>query len=760
MANNFYNHGSVPQNGTPGDAQEIGAEFNSVQGGFDKMPVITGNGGKTVRVNTGGTALDVSKVTITEPATSATLTIADGATLTATASASVSGTHTGSSSGTNTGDETGASVAALINAAPSKVTPVDADELPLSDSAAAFGLAKLTWANLKTAVSVGLTFLQAGVGAVVRTMLAKLQERVSVGDFGAVGDGVTDDTVAIQAAVTYVQSVGGKLVFDGSKTYLLSRQGGILSYDGVNQSYYAVLITAPIDIDLCGASFTVPQDEAGYCTAFLCNATTRVSISDGYFVGTGVKTAKHLYNGAAVAMKSCTSSRIRDIRSLSMRAGAQLYSCTDCRIDKCISEQDTTYYAFSGTHFGCYSGSENVIESCTTYVSCGDGDIFLYGSGNRNKIINCQAYNYVKGDATRTLIFNIAQGMGADSGQRHATLQGNTVYGMYYGIDVKNDSNYTKVVGNTAICCKAGIVARLGESPGRSYGVVIADNIINTMTGMTQFTYGSEVTFGALSIKTCGIYLQNSIGHTVTGNNISVMGDTSTVAGFRNDFVGIHYQFDGAVDDSVQKGSVISGNIISHQTTIGANNYYSYGPCLYVVPGVTTTNALRGLVVNGNKFDPIFGTGAVENCVYLSYVNELSFVGNSFSQFRLFSLLVLNVCNRATVSGNSAASFRQFVSATSCLNLNIVGNTLAANSSTSFGGTLPTISLDTCTYVSINGNVMGDATSGDGRFAESVTSNWIAMTNNVVASANYSSANYYSFDASAVNTVVGNNLVN
>lgn len=42
-----------------------------------------------------------------------------------------------------------ADVAAAIHGATSKATPVDADELGLADSAASFGLKKLTWANLK-----------------------------------------------------------------------------------------------------------------------------------------------------------------------------------------------------------------------------------------------------------------------------------------------------------------------------------------------------------------------------------------------------------------------------------------------------------------------------------------------------------------------------------------------------------------------------------------------------------------------------------
>ena len=64
--------------------------------------------------------------------------------------------------------------------------------------------------NKEGASSVG--YLPAGIGAVERSVESKLRESVSVKDFGAVCNGTTDDSAAVNAAIAAVHATGGGVV--------------------------------------------------------------------------------------------------------------------------------------------------------------------------------------------------------------------------------------------------------------------------------------------------------------------------------------------------------------------------------------------------------------------------------------------------------------------------------------------------------------------------------------------------------------------
>jgi len=133
--------------------------------------------------------------------------------------------------------------------------------------------------------SNNVSYTPSGTGAVATTVQTKLRESVSVKDFGAVGDGVTDDTAAIQASL----NSGAGTVLLNSGTYKISS------------------LTIPAGVTLVGSGAYQSILQTNSATANVVSMTTSSVIRELKVLTSVTKTAGFLVDvqGNGVVIDNC-----------------------------------------------------------------------------------------------------------------------------------------------------------------------------------------------------------------------------------------------------------------------------------------------------------------------------------------------------------------------------------------------------------------------------------------------------------------------
>jgi hypothetical protein len=211
------------------------------------------------------------------------------------ANANIQG-HIGSTSNPHsvTAAQAGADITSgTTHAATSKTTPVDADEVPILDSAATFGLKKLTWANIKATLKTYLDTLYQAVSAELTAIagLSPSNDDVIQRKSGA----WTNRTMAQLAGdlATPLQSSAIRKKLTANTTYYVATTGNDTTGDGTSGNPWATIQKA---YDYIVANL----DVAGY--------TVTIQVADGTYTA-GLVAASSWSGGGSVVIQGNTGNK-------------------------------------------------------------------------------------------------------------------------------------------------------------------------------------------------------------------------------------------------------------------------------------------------------------------------------------------------------------------------------------------------------------------------------------------------------------------
>lgn len=458
-------------------------------------------------------------------------------------------------------------------------------------------------------------YLPNGTGAVTTTVQAKLRESVSVKDFGATGDGVTDDTEAIQAALN-----------SGHES--ISVPEGVFLHD---------MVTLPSGVSLFGLGGVLKAKAGSYYQILIPNGSTNSTVDGVTFDASGLITS-----GSPTGETSCISSattsgtmsglRLTNNRFLNIptslgqrihsiqlnygeayiagnytpQCGGDIYNFNNgyfIVIGNTAKNGGDGGIAFNNNARGCIVG--NYVYKCNLGVGAGpegtdaspDHTLLI----SSNEIVAC-------GDGINMGWFGFA----GKKGPRNVKVVGNTLAkckrsGMRYDGDDSNWAGYVTIVGNTINDCggtdydgSAG--AGLGVSIGSCKYCIISNNTFHDNVG-TDIVTGAIKNIQVLgNALNAGVYAEaggswadfaSSYGlvanNTAFGRRLLIQNSTGVRVLGNTLTLGLQTANQGAI--------VVATTAV--ETTISENNFVNCGNAIYLQ---NSAGWFANDVLDSNKF--------------------------------------------------------------------------------------------------------------------------------------------------------------
>ncbi|MBW7452525.1 right-handed parallel beta-helix repeat-containing protein [Paenibacillus sepulcri] len=309
-------------------------------------------------------------------------------------------------------------------------------------------------------------------------------------DFNAKGDGIHDDTNAIQAAID--DAGKGDTIVIPPGTYKVSKNIANKAVTDYGVSYSALKITKPVTIVMEGATFqTKTQNEYG---VFWIYKTNDVALKGGILKGDTLPTSGIYTSRVGVLVQECDHCSIENMSLTNFSQGINVYKSEYSTVRNVTTEFN------KGSGIINLASKYSLIDSCTIRNS-GDGHLSLFGGGANNTVINSTI------EENRPGVLN-QQGITLEK-EKETLIKNNVVTGFYYGIDIKNGSDSNSIESNTVYNNQYNITIRAGD-PG-SNGRAISNNIKIIKNMAVNSRKGAN---------TAGIYIMVGSGHQIQENTV------------------------------------------------------------------------------------------------------------------------------------------------------------------------------------------------------------------------------------------------
>jgi hypothetical protein len=453
---------------------------------------------------------------------------------------------------------------------------------------------------------------------------------INVRDYGATGDGTTDDAPAIQNAIDAAGAAGGGVVYFPPGTYrvatVYSQHGGTVT--GVPNDDRQFLVIGYDNIRLVGDGATIFCNNvtAGFrLNMIMVYDCSNVIIENLIFDNNGLDISQS--RTQAIVTQSATEIIIDKCKLQNSTFGIFIYKLSEnVRISNCWFDGGWGV-ATGGDDLGNDPGviSDVIIEN-NAFLSVA-GESVDINQDTRNFIIRnnfCYNSNTDVDGLTPTDAENID--IGGDDALQYGLIEGNTIIDLrqyIHGIQVKQDSVNIKIVNNRII--------NTANNPTDTWGIRIAPANQTMIHGNHINGYTYSINSSASASDNREIYIANNICENFYVGAIAIASNNCKIEGNLIKLVS---------RAGVSLGIYVAGN--PENVNINGNNI-NVDPTLDNAIWVNGASEVN--IANNNIQGSVIG-------IQISSVSNASCVGNTVKGCGEESLLIENSTN-ITANGNN-----------------------------------------------------------------------------------------------------------